>query len=379
LAIGLADGGIVLWNLDWVADELKAAGLWGPQPLWYRPLEPSQRPTVAARQQQWDLVDRELVGRKRIEQLLKQWAVPDLDAASFDQNSYVAPLVLEQIREAQGAITETEAITLRLPIEQLKSLSSELRLSGYHIDSLHPYRTAGNVYFAALWKRLKQSTEFRLDLTESELHRTIDSMKRSGYIVCDFGGYLAGHPELSLRHFAIFEPAEQGQLQSRTIQIEAASDLNNKAANAGPTDKQVFTSHLCFDLLDRPYRCTVFESVESAGQPRVVETLSENEFHEQANRFAQQRVYRLNATRDRVTGRLVFHVVTGATGSSNLRPLLCHEPIDLSRDVVRRMMQVGYRPTQLAVTDDGHATIFFDLPGTSSSRQEGTQGNWTDI
>lgn len=100
--------------------------------------------------------------------------------------------LLEEFESYQGMINSQFAIVQKCPAAKFDGLCRQVKHYGYSLTRLRPWSLGDSIFVAAIWDRNDQPTKFHPHVTEDQLIRSNEVMRKKGFFPVDVAYYLVG-------------------------------------------------------------------------------------------------------------------------------------------------------------------------------------------
>ncbi|QEF98490.1 Serine/threonine-protein kinase PknB [Stieleria maiorica] len=208
LAIGLTDGGVAIWDLTRISEQLVYAGLSSGLERFKIPGDKpaSPPPTILARQV-WQPSKLDSTNEVQAKKYLASWGIETRREAIMDEPSIDAPIdqsIREEISQWHGGASRHGAFVLGIPGSRFEPLAQQLSAAGYGLSSISPVWSGDQVVVSAGWHAGDFDAVWELDMSAESLKQRQQEMTALGYRLADVGGYVEDRPESIERFYALW-------------------------------------------------------------------------------------------------------------------------------------------------------------------------------
>ncbi|WP_372895364.1 protein kinase [Stieleria sp.] len=209
LAIGLTDGGVAIWDLTRISQQLVYAGLSSGLERFANPGDTAKAPPSSEMAQQvWQPTKVVSIDDVQAKKYLATWGIESQpEPSSQDEPLIDVPLdesIREEINQWHGSASVNGAFVLGIPAAKFDRLDQQLATAGYRLSSISPVWSGGQVVVSAGWQSGEFDAIWELDLSEESLNQKQQERIASGYRLADVGGYVEDRPGSEERYFALW-------------------------------------------------------------------------------------------------------------------------------------------------------------------------------
>ncbi|MCS7465207.1 protein kinase [Stieleria sp. ICT_E10.1] len=209
LAIGLTDGGVAIWDLTRISQQLVYAGLSSGLERFALPGDKvTTPPSSDIAQQVWQPAKVDSIHGVQAKKYLATWGIESQrEPSSLDEPFIGVSLdesIREEINQSHGGASENGAFVLGVPFAKFNRLDQQLATAGYRLSSISPVWSGGQVVVSAGWQSGEFDAIWELELSEKSLIEKQQQMIASGYRLADVGGYVEDRPGSEERYFALW-------------------------------------------------------------------------------------------------------------------------------------------------------------------------------
>lgn len=209
LAIGLTDGGVAIWDLTRISQQLVYAGLSSGLERFANPGDTAKAPSSSEMAQQvWQPTKVVSIDDVQAKKYLATWGIQSQPEPSSQGEPLIdVPLdesIREEINQWHGGASVNGAFVLGIPAAEFDRLDQQLATAGYRLSSISPVWSGGQVVVSAGWQSGEFDAISELDLSQESLNQKQQERITSGYRLADVGGYVEDRPGSEERYFALW-------------------------------------------------------------------------------------------------------------------------------------------------------------------------------